>query len=225
MKRLFGIIMVLVCVCTSYAYADGKLTAVSKNLLEYDADDNGYFYAKIENTGDAPIIVGTGKLVGFSANDDILISKNYITSNPSRILLQPGEYVYAKEYIWESVLKDDDVVDYKFSIESSKSGNEVKRIPGDITFELAGADSYDNYIYVTFTNTEDKVLYGCYVSVALYDENENIIFVDGSSYDSLGIHPGSTVTVKLSVDRNLMQHYKSHGLKPTKADTIVFITK
>lgn len=223
MKRFFCILFSLLFICSTYAYAEGELTVDNKNLLEFDSDDTGYFYAKIENTGDSAIGVGYGKLVGFSANDDILLSENYVSTYPSGIILQPGEYVYAKTFIWESALEDNDVIDYRFSVEVDEYGSEVYRIPCEVTFDLNGVDSFDNYIYVTFTNDGESILYNSFISVALYDANESLLFVEGNYYETLGVHPGSTVTVKLYVDNDLMKHYKAHSLVPTSADASVFV--
>ena len=225
MKKFVCVFLALLCMGIAGAVAEGALTIITKNFLEFDADNTAYFYAKIENTGDAPTGVGSGKLVGFSAGDDILVSENYVFTQPNGIVLQPNEYVYAREYVLENALKDNDVADYKFSVETRNYGEEMKRIPCEVMFDLKGADSYDNYIYVTFANDGDSVLYGSYVSVALLDDEENLLFVDGNSYSSLGVHPGSTVTVKCYVGKEFLEHYKAHSLKPTKADAIVFISQ
>lgn len=224
MKRFLCVFLAaLLLTCSTFAYAEGKLTVTKKNLLEFDADDTGYFYAKIENAGDSSVAVGYGKLVGFSASDEILLSENYVHTYPSRVVLQPGEYVYAREFLWESALEGDNVVDYKFSIETEDSGYAATQIPCEVTFDLKGSDSFDNYVNVTFTNTGDSILYGYYISVALYDDNEDLIFVDGNSYDALGVHPGSTVTVKLYVDKDLMTYYNAHSINPTKADAVISV--
>jgi hypothetical protein len=223
MKRCFCVILALLCVISATAFAEGKLTVSQKSLFELDADDSGYFYAKIENTGDAPIGVGYGKLVAFSANDDILISKDYVSTYPSNIVLNPGEYAYARESLWESMLESNDIADYKFSIAASDYASEVDRLPCTVEFSTLDENSYDNYVYVTFTNTGESILYGCYITAALFDADGNLLYVDGNSYDSMGVHPGSTVTLKLYVNNDLVAYFARHSLKADKADAVVFV--
>ena len=92
MKRFFALVLALVvCLFSVTALAEGKLTVTEKNLIEFEGSSNAYFFAKVENTGDAAIGVGAGKLVGFSSDDDVLVSESYVTANPSSVILQPGE--------------------------------------------------------------------------------------------------------------------------------------
>ena len=103
MKRFFALVLALgVCLFSVTALAEGKLTVTEKNLIEFEGSSNAYFFAKVENTGDAAIGVGAGKLVGFSSDDDVLVSESYVTANPSSVLLQPGESLYVSDSIWES---------------------------------------------------------------------------------------------------------------------------
>jgi hypothetical protein len=65
---------------------------------------------------------------------------------------------------------------------------------------------------------------GCNIAVALYDVNNELIFVDSNSYDTLGIHPNSTVTLKFYVANDLIKHYQTHDITPSTADAMVYIT-
>lgn len=106
MKRFFALVLALgVCLFSVTALAEGKLTVTEKNLIEFEGSSNAYFFAKVENTGDAAIGVGAGKLVGFSSDDDVLVSESYVTANPSSVILQPGESLYVSDSIWESALE------------------------------------------------------------------------------------------------------------------------
>lgn len=222
MKRLVSFVAMLACILVSTGFAEGKLSVSQKNLHIFDGDDNGYFYAKIENTGDETIAVGTGTLVAFTAEDEIAFSEDYISVIPGRVELAPGEYVYAKEYIWDSALQDNTIGDYKFSIESNARGNVYKKEQCEAHFDLPGADSYDNYVYVTFTNTTDELIYGYCIAVALTDAEGNLLFVDGDTIDALAVYPGSTISVRVYVDQDLMSYYKAHDLKPSNVDAMVY---
>lgn len=219
-KRLF-VFMVLLCLGVACAYAEGGLTVTHKNFMEFDGKDRACFFARIENTGNTAVAAGTGKLVGFSTKDDILVSDNYVSSNPSYIMLNPGEYIYARSFIYEKALESADVVDYKFSMETQENGDTVERIPSEAAFTYNSADEYDNYVNVTLTNNSDKVMYKFYVTVALYDDNGALLLVDGTSYDQLGVHPNSTVTLKFNIGSEMVNYFNTHSLIPTKADAVV----
>lgn len=68
MRKLFAILVacMFVFLFSATALAEGKLKVTEKNLLVYAGDDNGYFYAKVENVGDVAVGVDSGDLVIFS---------------------------------------------------------------------------------------------------------------------------------------------------------------
>lgn len=220
MKKFIALMLCLLMLVPT-CLAEGKLSVTQKNLFVFDGKDSGYFYAKVENTGDAPIGVDSGSLVAFSPDDEIVVTQDYITAYPGRVLLEPGEYVYVNKFLWDSALKDSEISDYKFSLDSKENATEVVDVPCEVSLDLQGADSYDNYIYVTFTNPSEETVYGFFVTVALTDEQGDLIFVDGDSADNLGVHAGSTVTVKIYVDNDLMEYYEAHQLKPSSVDAMV----
>ena len=113
MKRIFALVLALtICLFSAAALAEGKLTVTEKNLIQLDGSDVAYFFAKVENTGDDAIGVGTGKLVAFSADDEVLISEDYVSTSPNAAILQPGESLYVREWLWESALASSDIADY-----------------------------------------------------------------------------------------------------------------
>ena len=199
MKKLMALILVLSVLFFSVAaVAEGELTVTSKNVIIKIGHDSGIFVARVENTGDKPIYYDNGKLVIFSDKDDILDTQNYVYSSPNSILLKPGEYTYCYEFLWSSPLQNATIGDIKFSVTSDTRGYKYEQLPATAVMETTGSGSYTyNYVNVTFTNTTDDILYGAYVVAAITDEEDNLIYVDRNSYDSLGIHPGSTVTLKM----------------------------
>jgi hypothetical protein len=76
---------------TSTCHASGNITVTDKNACIFSGKESGYFYAKVENDGDEPIGVDSGKLVLFSGNDDILVTSDYVNTYPARVILNPGE--------------------------------------------------------------------------------------------------------------------------------------
>lgn len=224
MKKFFTFMLVAVLTfCVASALAEGKLTVTSKNVIIKIGDDSGIFVAKVENTGDEPIYYDNGKIVIFSADDDILVSKSYIYSSPSNIFLKPGEYTYCYDFLWDSTLKNAKIGDIKFSVTSDTSGYKYEQIPSTAVLELPGNKLFTyNYVNVTFTNTTDEILYGAYVVAAITDNDNNIVYVDRQNYESIGIHPGSTVTVKLYIDGDYINYYEINGIILANVESQVF---
>lgn len=222
MKRIFTLVVIL-CLCISgVAVAEGKLKATEKVLYVIEGDNNAYFFCKVENVGDAPIGTDSGDLVAFTEDDEILFTESYVSSQPSSVMLDPGEYVYVYEYIIESALKEYAVADYKFSVGSRKSGTPIACIETDASIDLQGAGTYSNYIIVTLKNESDKMLEEPYVVVALYDVQGNLLYVGYDSMSNISIHPNSTITLSISVDNKLMEHYEKNGLVPDNVNALVY---
>lgn len=228
MKRFILVILVFCCVaCISTSVlADAKMTAVNKTLITFEGDWKGFFFAKVENSGDAAgYLESGGKLVGFNADDDIILTENYVSSYPSRLLLEPGEYAYVREYFLENALRTDSIVDYKFSIKAENRGNDYTKIPCETSIEYLPLDKYNNYVYITFPNTSDSILYEFAMTVAIYDQNKELVFVNGDSNSSIGIHPGSTITVKSRIDSDLVEYYARNGITLSTVEAFVYIEK
>lgn len=226
MKRVVTVLMVLLLVVsfTSPAFAAAKMTVVNKSLITFEGDWKGYFFAKVENTGDAAgYLEYGGKLVGFNADDDIILTENYVGSYPSRMRLEPGEYAYIREYFLENALKTDTIADYKFSIKTEDRGSDYTKLPCEAKLEYSSASKYDNYINVTFTNTTESTLYGFAVTVAAFDQKGELVFVEGDSTSSIGVHPGSTLTLKLRIDSDLAEYFQRKDIKLTEVDAFVYV--
>lgn len=217
MKRIFALVLALtICLFSAAALAEGKLTVTEKNLIEFDGSDVAYFFAKVENTGDDAIGVGTGKLVAFSADDEVLISEDYVSTSPNAAILQPGESLYVREWLWESALASSDIADYKFSMGTDDYVAPLKFVPCEATVEMN-----DGYIYITLTNDTEETQYGLYLTAALHDAEGNLIFVNDQSVDNVGIHPGSTVTFRMYIDSDVVEYYANAGIEPAAVDAYV----
>lgn len=203
------------------AMAEGTLTAETNSVYIFDGKDSGWFYAKIENTGDAPIIFDNSKLALFSDKDELISSEDYIESYPSNMVVQPGEYVYASAFLWDSALEGASIGDIKYSIQAGEKGKEIIKIPCEASFEINGTDSYDNYIYVTITNETGETVYDYYVTAALTDAEGNVCFVDKQNLNTLGVGPNSTITLKMYIDNDIVSYHNTHGIVPENIDVMV----
>ena len=203
-------------------FAEGNLSVSDKTAHIFAGKDSGYFYAKVENTGDEPVGIDNGKLVLFSDQDEILETSDYINSYPNRMILNPGEYTYLSEFLWNSDLKNKTIGDIKFSVGTTDRGKEAMRIPCEVSYQIKGSDSFDNYIYITFTNEDSQIRYGYYMTAALYDENGNLVYVDKNRYEKVGVHPGSTVTMDLYIDNDNVEYFEANNITIATVDALVY---
>ena len=222
MKKVLLLTLIGSLILSGCCYASGNVTVTDKAICLLAGDDSGHFYAKIENDGDAPVGVDNGKLVLFSANDEILVTSDYVNTYPSRIILNPGEYTYINEFLWDSALKNQTIGDMKFSIDSTDRGTEVERIPCEAAFEINGSDSYDNFIHITITNDTSETRSGYYLIGALLDTAGNLVYVDTNRYEYVGLHPGSTATFSLYIDKDSIDYLESNGIQVGSVDALVY---
>lgn len=222
MKKIVSLLLALTlfAMLVPAAFAEGHIHVVSKSMIEFDGENTGYFLAKLENDGDEAIGVGTGKLVAFSADDDILLSKDFVSSSPSYIMLEPGDSVYLYDYIFEKALETSDIADYKFSMESSENGQAYTEVACESTFEIG--DKSTGTASVTFTNNTDDVLNDFVIVVALTDSEGNLVFVNSNYVGIIGVHPGSTITVDMSINSDFVEYYRTHGIEPASIDAHVY---
>ncbi len=204
------------------ALAAGEVSVTDKTAFIFPGDDSGYFYAKIENTGDAPVGVDSGQMVLFSDNDSILETSSYISTYPNRLILDPGEYTYVSDFLWNSSLKNQTIGDVKFTAGATDRGIEARKIPCEVSLDLKGSDSYDNYVNVTITNEDSEIRYSYYMVVALTDTAGNLIYVDKEVYEHVGLHPGSTATFGLYIEKKIIEYYDAKGIEIGSVDALVY---
>ena len=212
-------------VAARVALGEGVLTVTHENLVLFEGETTGHLFVRVENTGDAPIAVGEGTLVISSDTDEALITEEYFRSTLGSPLLQPGEHAYIDRLVWDSALRDANITGHKFSLSPAKYTDEYLYLKAEAAFSAEGFIQGDNYVYVTFTNTTDAVFYGAIVTTALMDTQGNLVFVEGRELTTLGIHPGSTVTVKVLVDRDFRNYYEANAVQLATADAMVALVQ
>lgn len=228
MKKIYAWILVLLLLLPVSGLGEGKLEVVQQNLYLLDGKvlnsmGQGYYFAKVQNTGDAPIGTGSGTLTLYGENKEILLTEKYVNIIPTRVLLQPGEYAYVEKSLYNSILLEKPVVEYEFVTESYEKPAIMDKVAAEVSFDFPTNGSHANLISVTFTNTTDKPGYNFNIAVALLDKDNNILFVDKTSRETMAVHPGSTITEQFIVNNKLVEYYNAHGLEATMVDAIVGI--
>lgn len=225
-KMMALLIVILLIPCS--VLAAGKLVTTQENFYV----TNGYsiygrVFARIENKGDKPVEYSAGLFEIYDKNADTLASDSYLSVYGR--YLAPGEYGYV---VASESIKDVDVYtdvdDYMLTVTGkSNSGKYIKRINCKAEYTpnvQISRYSTRNFMTATFTNDTDDTLFDLHVVMALLDDDGNILDIETTSfYNSIGINPGSTVTVRESVDDDIRDAYERAGSQPTHVDAFAYI--
>lgn len=229
MKRFFAVLLVLSLLVPISAFAAGKLVATQEDFYVVQSWSSfyGYAFMKLENTGNKPVEFSAGLFEIYDENGDTLTSDSYFQLYGRYVA--PGDYVYAK--ISEEI-KDiegpSQVDDYMLTVTGKSTDREIKKFACETIYEpdyQYSRYSSGPYMFATFTNDTDDIIYGVNIVFALLDDDGKILYIDSTSvYDSVGIHPGATITARESVDDDIIEAYEKKGLKPTHVDAYAYIT-
>ena len=223
MKKLTALILCVLLVCSAAAgLADAAFTVTSQSTYVYPEKDTGAYFARVENTGDTGAYFGDGKLELFNEKNEKLTSVDDISSNPYGVWLEPGEAAYVSEYLWGSTLLHARVSDAQLSVAEGAYGYTYKKLPLEAVIDMPEDQAYENFINVTFANTTDETIFGGAIVCAVMDEQDNVIFVSTNYYDTIGVHPGSTITARLYVDYDLVLYFQTNNIKPARAEAILY---
>lgn len=220
---LIGLMLILSIGLFTSAFADAELTITDKTLIIFDDDDDGYFFARVENTGDAGTNVGSGTLTIYDEAGEAMIEKKYISTSPSSVYLEPGDHAYIKYSIWEKILLEKKTGEFEFVPTIQNYGKDYRVIPCDVELYYPGKESYDNSIFVTFTNTGDTILHNFEIVTAVYDPEDTLIYTAGRQYSDIAVHPGSTVTIMLTYNSKNVEYQDNHGIKPARVEAITYV--
>lgn len=219
-----ALVLVMLLGAPGVVRAEGVITVQETNLVVMESGGYGCFFAEVENTGDAPMGVGNGTLVVYTPDGGILLAENYISTTPANLLLQPGERAYMRYYIWNEALTQAQVGNYQFAVGKADWTSEAEQLACEAELKLAGVGGYENYVYVTYTNTGDEVQYNHCINVVLWDEAGELVYADSYSTGRVGVHPGSTVTVSVYLDGNLLDGLAQQNRTPVTAAAQVLWT-
>ena len=228
MKRFTAMLLMLCSLLTMAALAEetapkAQITVVEQRFINMDDDGRGFYFAKVQNTGNAAGYVDyKGNIVLFDADGNIILTENYVHTKPSDVYLAPGEYAYVCENIYDDAIDESPVADCKFSIKAVDDGEEYAKIASEAKIHYEPDEEDDNYVDVTFTNTTDEILYDYKIVAAMYDQNGELLFINAETVSGIGVHPGSTVTIRLYISEDIVMYFYREGLTPTTVDALVY---
>ena len=135
MKRFIAMLLMLCsALLMTAAFAEeaapeAKITVVEQRFINMEDNGRGFFFAKVQNTGDAAGYADDkGNIVLFDADGNIILTENYVHTKPSDVYLEPGEYAYVCESIYDDALDTAEVADCQFSIKAVDDGEEYEAL-------------------------------------------------------------------------------------------------
>lgn len=226
MKKIVCWMLVLVlCLGMTSALAAGKLNIVQENFHYITGFWNsGYVYAKVENSGDKPIMINAGVMELYDEAGEVITSDDWVNSFVT--YLQPGEYTYIS--MDESLDEGAAVpVDYMLTL-TGKSESNVKALylPVETKLELGVVDGWweHDYMYATVTNNTDQTLYEIAVVLALLDAEGNILYIDAKElYDEVALTPGSSIVIRKDIGSDFMEYFDNNGITPVAVDALAYV--
>lgn len=226
MKRWVAMMLAVGLICLSAAgMAAGQLTVGQFAVVLNEDADGGFFFARVENTGDETVSFDRGQLVLHSSAGDVLLTEDMVLSSPIDVCLQPGEYAYVSERLWLDDLKGANLGDVDFTVKSRswQFGETFDRLAlqGEYVQEANG----ESYILMTLKNETDQMMGNFRAVCAMMTADDRLLYVEDEDYDNLMIHPGSTVTLRLDVDSSVAYHYSMDEMKPEKVEAFVYLKK
>ena len=204
------------------AYAQGVLPEAAGSLIELPYSQSAYYFGKVVNDTQEDVVLGEGILIGYNAAGETLLYEEYITTDPVYMILEPGEFTYIRCPITNEMLEEDDVAAYDFTIGMSESaGSKIVRHEGSAAIELDLENPDNNYVVVTITNDTEDIPYEWYTYAALYDENNDLVYVLDVP-QNIGIHQGSTVSWKYKIDSEIMKFFLENDIIPISAEGFAY---
>jgi len=207
------------------AFADGELTADRQSFYIED----GYYYqyafgyARVRNTGDAPVCVNGG-LMEVLGSDEVCLNADKSPTVYCRYLA-PGEYGYVK--CTASLDSDAQADSFTLTLAAKSTSKAALRLPCTAEWLpdlLCGQRVRYDTMQAVFTNTTQDTLFDIKVVFALLDADDNILALEDTYLSSrVGIAPGSTVTVRAYINDTTAAAYTQAGLTPDHVDALVFI--
>ena len=220
--------MLLLSAFSACASAEGHISVTDQAFLELEQLGTVYFYARLENDGDAPVSPNYGILKGYTENGDPVIDDSYIFALFGQKPLEPGESTYVK-----AVFRDvyEDITDYEFTMLSVSGDVGTQNIEEIIPTETdLGLDvivdstkrTARSYVEVVVTNDTDEIWDRTYVVAALYDEDNNLLCIADYYFSNIEIYPNTAVKLKVQISPNFINYFNAQNATISRSEVSVY---
>lgn len=234
MKKYIACILILIlsaAVCMPAAAAGRGLTVVSENVVIEEKDDgvNVFVFARLTNTSKDTVTLDTGL---FEVKDTAgnLIGTDDAPAVYAAKYLKLNEQGYLRACVSLEGFKKEQIGACTLTVNGKvyKGRARIERFACEPVYEedvvYGGWLTYD-YMGATVTNNTDAVLYDLETVFALCDKDGKILNI-GYAFmgllNDIGLHPGSTVTMRDINADTVQAAYTASGDVPAYVDAIAY---
>lgn len=230
MKRIVvWILLLLSCFCTfqtvGLAEKRAGLVVTESSLLFDDAEQKGYFSAKVENKGPTDLFCSEGDLIVYDAKGNILFEDHgNCYPHPFNALIESGDFIYVSLEYWNKPgLKAEQIDHFEYKVEPARRGNQYERIPCEAKFAFKNEYGMNMLnLEVTLENNTGKLIQSPQVVYAFYDENHQLVDVGEYKYDNITVFPGSKIVMEPPVLYDFAEYLVKNNKKPKTVETFVY---
>lgn len=228
-KRLIALFaaVLMVAMLVPAALAAGQMTLEKEAFLvlpSYGTTVYGYYFAEIQNTGDAALKLQDAVLILKGKEGDELKKREWFSSYPQ--VINPGESAYISVYDYlDTEEAKDEITSYSFDIKGSTqpSMKTTMYTVEDAAYQLEQGD-YSNSAYVTalIKNETDVPCYNINAVIVLRDAEGELLFVDSTTLYGAGIPAGGEILVRREIDSSIVDHFVDQAIKPASVEVLAY---
>ena len=237
MKQKISILMLLMLLFTALmpltAQAAGNPFLITgKNVIVEEVKDgvNVYVFARLENRGKKTLSFESGRFDVYNKEGELLGSDEHPAVFAAKYLTRE-KYGYLRAYVSLEGVKAEEIGECTLTVEGKEYKGKAKivRLDCETQYEenvrYGGWLTYD-YMGVKVTNNTDAVLYDMEAVIVLCAEDGTILNI-GYAFmgllNDIGLHPGSTVTMRDINADSMQEAYKKAGYEVSYMDAIVYV--
>lgn len=203
----------------------GKLTVAqaSFQVTPYSSYHQGTVYARLVNSGTAPVEFDSGTLELLDASGNVIASEEVYGCFPE--VLAPGETGYLfKGISVEAAVEPSYIAGYKLQVKGREEiSRDVTRLPSSGKYEeVAEAYWTSSYLTAAVENQTDEPLYDAGVVFALKDAAGDLLYVTQGAMYGVGIMPNTSVNFRTNLYSDTLDYFKANGIVPAAVDTVAY---
>ena len=225
MKRFIGLLVALTLLCGVLpAYAAGGLTTTEETwyVTPHSKDWRVYYYATVENTGDAPEMINDLLFEIEDAAGTAIESTTKYKLYPE--VLQPGETGWLVISQDVKDIEDKSMIDqYALTFTSKMQDDEAaSRLQTEAEFRAEDADEKDNVLRAAVTNSGEDEAFEITVAMAARDADGKLLYVDKAVTKEIGLAAGSALLVRTEMNSDIVDALKAAGTEVTSVDAVAY---